>query len=218
EDANAVRRRDDLRDGEVEIDVRLKVDLLHRQTVHGLRFHVLDAVDAGADCVLTVGGYALLHFRRAETGVTPDHRDHRYPDFRKNIARHSANGGRTEEENQGRQHIECVWKSQRESNDTHVPPRYSPARRRTCTAFRRGSTAPYMRITRSRRFNRTWAPPNPPAGVRRIGSGGWSNAPSFRVARARRSRREASASRRPRPSPYFAALSFSCSTCCLSDQ
>ena len=47
--ADCVRRRDDLRDREVEIDVRLEVDLLDRQTVQGLRLHVLDAVDVRAD-------------------------------------------------------------------------------------------------------------------------------------------------------------------------
>ena len=41
-------------------------------------------------------------------------------DFRKDIARHRANGGSTEKENQGGQHIECVWKSQRESNNAHL--------------------------------------------------------------------------------------------------
>src|ERR1700730_8170712 len=55
--ADCIRRRDDLRD--VEVDVGLKIDLLHRDAVEGLRLHVLNAVDAGTDRVLTVGGDAL---------------------------------------------------------------------------------------------------------------------------------------------------------------
>ena len=52
---NCVGRRYDLRNREVEIYIRLKVDFLDRQTVQGLRLHVLDAVDVGADRILAVG-------------------------------------------------------------------------------------------------------------------------------------------------------------------
>jgi hypothetical protein len=37
-----------LRDGEVEIDVGLKIDLLDRQPIHALRFDILDTVDVRA--------------------------------------------------------------------------------------------------------------------------------------------------------------------------
>src|SRR6202022_2420746 len=50
--ANGIRSGDDLRDSEVEIDVRLEVELLDGQTIEGLHFHVLDAVDVGADGIL----------------------------------------------------------------------------------------------------------------------------------------------------------------------
>jgi len=52
---NGIRRRNDLRNSKVEIDVRLEVDLLDRQTIEGLRLHVLDAVNVGADGILAVG-------------------------------------------------------------------------------------------------------------------------------------------------------------------
>ena len=97
----AVRRRDDLRDGEVEIDVRLEIDLLNRQAIQGLRLDVLDAVDVRADRVLAVGGDALLHLGRAEAGVAPDHRHDRDPDLGKDVGRHRANGGDAEKHNQG---------------------------------------------------------------------------------------------------------------------
>src|SRR5207342_1708364 len=52
EHANVVGGRYDLRDGQVEINVRLEEDLLNRQSIEGLRLHVLDAVDVGAHGVL----------------------------------------------------------------------------------------------------------------------------------------------------------------------
>ena len=64
-----IGRRDDLRDGEVEIDVRLKVNLLDGQAVERLGLHILDAVDVGADRILAVGGDALFHLRRADSPV-----------------------------------------------------------------------------------------------------------------------------------------------------
>ena len=67
--ADCIGRRDDLRDREVEIHVRLEIDLLNRQSVERLRLDILDAVDVGADRILAVGGDALLHLRRAEAGV-----------------------------------------------------------------------------------------------------------------------------------------------------
>ena len=65
EHAYIIRRRNDLCDGEVDIDVRLKEDLLDRNAVKRLRFHILDTRYARTDRVLAVGGNALLHLRRA---------------------------------------------------------------------------------------------------------------------------------------------------------
>lgn len=117
--ADGVRRRNDLRNGKVEIDVRLEVDLLDRQTIEGLRFHVLDAVDVGADGILAVGGDALLHFRRGEAGVLPNQRHHGDANLWKDIRRHRPDRGEAEKQNQRRHHIECVRKPQCKSNDAH---------------------------------------------------------------------------------------------------
>ena len=102
------------------IDVGLEVDLLDRQAVQRLRLHVLDAVDVGADRILAVGGDPLLHLRRAEPGVAPDHGHDRDPDLRKDVGRHGADRDDAEKENERGHHIECVRKSQRESNNAHV--------------------------------------------------------------------------------------------------
>ena len=72
--ADRICRRDDLGDREIEVDVRLEIDLLDRDAVECLRLHIFDAVDVRADRVLAIGGDALFHLRRAQAGVLPDHR------------------------------------------------------------------------------------------------------------------------------------------------
>ena len=117
--ANGVGRRDDLRNGEIEIHVRLEEDPLDGDAVHRLGFHVLDAVDVGADGVLAIGRDALLHLRRGQAGIAPDHRHHRNVDLREGVGRHGANGGNAQEQDERRQHVEGVRKSEREANDAH---------------------------------------------------------------------------------------------------
>jgi hypothetical protein len=58
--------------------------------------------------ILAVGGDALFRFRRRETGILPDHRNHRNTDFRKYVRRHRSDGGDTEEQDQRREHIKGV--------------------------------------------------------------------------------------------------------------
>src|SRR5206468_2857824 len=80
---------------------------------------ILDAVDVRANGILTVGGDALFHLRRGQTGFLPDHRDHRYSYFRKNIRWHRPDGGDAKKQDQGCDHIKRVRKSQRKSNNAH---------------------------------------------------------------------------------------------------
>src|SRR6202022_2543968 len=117
--ANGIRSGDDLRDSGAEFGVRVEIDLLDGQTIESLRFHVLDAVNVSADGILTVGADALFHFRRGETGVAPDDSHHWNTDFRKNIRRHRSDGGDAQKQDQGGDHIECVRKSQGETNNAH---------------------------------------------------------------------------------------------------
>jgi hypothetical protein len=90
--ADSVRARHDLRDSQIEIDVRLKINLLDRDAVEGLRLHVLDAGHAATYDVLTVCADSLLHFRCAQAGVLPDHRHDRNVDLREDVRRHDRNG------------------------------------------------------------------------------------------------------------------------------
>lgn len=117
--ADRVGRRDDLRDGEVEVYVLLEVDLLHRQARQGLGFDVADAVHVGADGVLAVGRDPLLHLRRAEAGVAPDHRDHRNADLGEDVGSHRIGRDAAEEGDQRCHDVERVGKAQREPDDTH---------------------------------------------------------------------------------------------------
>ena len=117
--ADRIRRRDDLGDGEIEVDVRLEIDLLYRDAVERLRLHIFDAVDIRADRVLAVGGDALLHLRRAQARVLPDHRDDRNVDLREDVLRHDRDGRDAEKHNQCREDVEGVRKPQREANYAH---------------------------------------------------------------------------------------------------
>ena len=69
--------------------------------------------------VLAVGGDALLHLRRAEAGVLPDHGHDRNVDLRKDVGRHRDDGRDAEKQDQRGHHVECMGKSQREANDAH---------------------------------------------------------------------------------------------------
>ena len=109
--ADRVGPRHDLGDREVEIDVGLEVDLLHREAGHGLGLDVLDAADVGRDGVLAVGGDALLHLGRAEPGVAPDHRHHRDLDLGEDVGAHGPGGDAAQEQDQRRRDVECVRKS-----------------------------------------------------------------------------------------------------------
>ncbi len=92
EGADGVCGCDDLRNRQIEIDIGLEVNLLHRDAVERLRLHVLDPSDARTHRVLAVGGDALLHFRCAQAGVLPDHRDDRNVDLRKDVGGRDRNG------------------------------------------------------------------------------------------------------------------------------
>src|SRR5260370_41666960 len=107
------------------------VYLMDRQTIESLRFHVLDAVDVGADGILAVGADALFHFRRGEAGVLPYHGDHWNADLRKNISRHRSDGGDAQKQDQGGHHIARVRKSQGATHNAHTLSFLTPAFR-TC--------------------------------------------------------------------------------------
>ena len=120
--ADVIRRRDDLRDRQIEIDVGLKIDLLDRDAVERLRLDVLDPVDAGADRIFAVGGDALLHLRRAEPGVLPDHRDDRDLDLRKNVGRHRQDRGDAEKQDESGKHIKGVRQPAARNERSHASP------------------------------------------------------------------------------------------------
>jgi len=84
------------------------------------RLHVLDAGYVGTHRVLAIGRDSLLHLRRAEAAVLPDHRHHRNVDFREDILRHDPDGGDADKDDEGGQNVKGVRKFQRKSDDTHV--------------------------------------------------------------------------------------------------
>ncbi len=116
---NRVGGGNDLRNRQVEIDVGLEIDLLHRQTIEGLRLHVLDAIDVGTDGILAVGADALLHLRRGQTGVLPDDRHHRDAYLWEDVRRHRPQRRTPQKQDQCRHHVEGVREPQCKSNNSH---------------------------------------------------------------------------------------------------
>ena len=80
----SLRDRRDLRDGRADIGVRLEENLDHRDTVHRLRFDVLDVVDGGGERALGDVDDALRHVLRGQARVLPDDAHHRNVDVREN--------------------------------------------------------------------------------------------------------------------------------------
>ena len=124
--------------------------------------------------VLAVGGDALLHLRRAEAGVLPDHGHHRNVDLRKDVGRHRADRGDAEKQDQRGQHIERVRKSQREPNDAHasIPQRLSCAEAGGCDPNAPtnsiGHACPAAPACSSPAIRRGFRPSQEPAWCRRV--------------------------------------------------
>src|SRR5207302_6746590 len=69
---DVIGRVDDLRDREIDTDVRLKIDLLDGDAVQCLRLDILHHTDGGAHHVFAADRNTSPHLPRPETGVLPD--------------------------------------------------------------------------------------------------------------------------------------------------
>ena len=124
--ADEVGRRDDLADGEIDVDVGLEENLFDRDAGQRLALDVADVADARADRVLAVGGDALLHLLRGQAGVLPDDGDDRDVDRRENVLRRGDDRAAAQEQHEECQHIERVLIAKGEPYDAHdKPPRRS---------------------------------------------------------------------------------------------
>ncbi len=158
-----VRRRHDLADRQVDVHVRLEVDLCDGEPFQRLALHVPNIADVRADVIFTVGGNALLHLLRRQARILPDHRHHRDVDRRQHIARCHGDGADTEKQGQEGDDIEGVGKAQGEADDTHG---LDSSDRAPAPWHRQGRAARPERSRRARsryrrrRDNRSSAPTN----------------------------------------------------------
>ena len=111
--------RGDLRDRQLDVDIRMEENLDHRDAVVRLRFDVLDVVDRGGHGAFGDGDDALFHFVRRESGIGPDDADDRDIDVGKDVRRHREDGQAPQHADQNRHHQEGKRPAQRESDNPH---------------------------------------------------------------------------------------------------
>jgi hypothetical protein len=101
------RQRGYLRNRKVNLDIGLKVNLNNSDTAVGLRFGVLDVLDAGWERALAYPDDSLGHVI-IEAAVNTDHADDRDIDVRQNVGGHRRDGSHAENRNQRRDNNERV--------------------------------------------------------------------------------------------------------------
>jgi hypothetical protein len=104
-----LRDRRNLRVGGADVGVRLEEDLDDADAVIGVRRDMLDVVDGRRQNSLILGDDAAGHLIRRQTRVLPDDADDRYPDIREDIDRRPHGRQRPDNQEQQREHDECVW-------------------------------------------------------------------------------------------------------------
>ncbi|OIQ72479.1 hypothetical protein GALL_458950 [mine drainage metagenome] len=107
-----LRNRGDLGVGGADIGVGLKEDLDDADAVIGIRGDVLDIVDGRRQDSLVLGNDAARHLIRRQARILPDHPDHRDSNVRKDIGRRAHRGERANDQEKQREHDECVWPAQ----------------------------------------------------------------------------------------------------------
>src|SRR5579863_2893380 len=100
--------RRDLRDRSLYVRARSKEDLDYAESVHRLRFHVLDIVDRGSDAALGVGHDAVGHIRWRHAGIEPDDRNHWNVDIGEDVGRSAQDGDWRQNNNEQRHDHERI--------------------------------------------------------------------------------------------------------------
>ena len=124
EGADRIGGRDDLRDRQLQVHIRLEIDLLDDDPGQGLGLHVLDAVDRRTDGILAVGCDSRLHLVGRQARVLPDDADHRDADLWEDVGRRRLDRADAQKQDQDRDNIESVREAERELDDAHgsAPP------------------------------------------------------------------------------------------------
>ena len=110
----------DLRDGELYLDIGLKVDADDGDALVGLGLGVLDVVDGGGEGALADGDDASFHLGGGEAAVGPDDGDDGDIDVGEDILRGLDGRADAEEEDQEREDDEGIGAPEREFNNPHL--------------------------------------------------------------------------------------------------
>ena len=97
----------------------MEVNPDHRDVFVGLRFDVLDVVDARGEIPLKIRDDALLHLLRRQAVVRPHHAHDGNVDVRENVDGHGDDGGRAEDGDQNRHHHERIRATESEPDNPH---------------------------------------------------------------------------------------------------
>jgi hypothetical protein len=124
---NAGRQRPDqgltdrrhLRNGRVDVGARLEVELDDAVAADRLRLQVLDTADRRRHRPLDNGRDAILHLRRRQPAVAPDHADDGDIDRREDVGRHRHDGQQAQYGDQQRDHHERISPAKGESDNPH---------------------------------------------------------------------------------------------------
>src|SRR5271169_2816523 len=116
--ADGVDAGDNLRNRQVDVHVRLKIDLLDGDARQSLALDIANIVDAGADRIFAIGSDALFHLLRSEPRILPDDGHNRDVDIWKNVLWGRQDSAAAKEKHHQGKHIERVPETKREANDT----------------------------------------------------------------------------------------------------
>ncbi len=111
--------RRDLRHGLRDVDIGVEVDLDDGDAVQRLRLRVLDVIDRGGQAALEGHHNPVAQLLRREARIVPDDGDNRDVDVGEDVDRGALDHHRAEEEEQQRQHDECVGSPKCETDDPH---------------------------------------------------------------------------------------------------
>ncbi len=112
-----LRNRGHLRVGGANVGALLEEDFDDTEAAVGIGLDVLDVVDCGRQRPLELREHAAGHLLRRQAGIGPDRRNHRDPDFGKNVDRCTHGRERPHDHKEQREHDKRIWPPQRNADN-----------------------------------------------------------------------------------------------------
>ncbi len=136
-----LRNRGHLRDGLLDLRVRLKENLHHRNPVQRLRLDMLDVVDGGRERAFGHENDAVGHVLGVESVIIPDDAHDRNVDVGKDIGWRTDNGERTQNQKQrSRPPQMCKAVVERVGQSTYLPLARLVKSRPACSSYEIGES------------------------------------------------------------------------------